>query len=226
MLTDIQSFLLRKGSYAEGVALYEKHGHIKAFKRLFAQKEDDFNHKKLIAELKKIAEVAMISIVPKKEISEIQQVKDFIPVTQSVMPVVDVASLPDVLKKINLEKGARYREMGYLHSQLKLLANNEARRISASKIKMLSLENEKAWFYLDYWGAYKTIHPDLVEKVMPEKRILQDDAVIIRERNNVRANISKWRGKLKIATGKKKEASALKIQELEYQLAEIEKKLV
>lgn len=121
MVKEIREWLESGQDYAEGLALYERHGSSQVVLTTLRYGATEFNRQKLRKELTSIAEVVTPPVPPVRA-----------PKAPKVAPV--VASPAPVDEALRAQRSSWYAERHRLHATLELLATDEERRVAGERI--------------------------------------------------------------------------------------------
>lgn len=199
--------------YWTGVQLYERYGTNRTLIRLFKRKESAYTRQKLAEELRKLAEK------PKKQNYKVTQ-----RYSDTAKSPVNHQELPDVLKKLDIEKGKLFKEAAQLHEQISEQMEDmpKANRLKAKDTIERNFKRiEQIWADIDYWQQHGELPEHLKETPKDEgERIRLSD--FINRRKNVPTYISKAKKELEKTTDKvKKQEIQARIDQFNEELAQL-----
>ena len=207
--SEINIWLKSERNFLSGIALLELHEGSAALLSLLRSGENDFTRNKLTTALKTICDRLSAADIPAEHKSKpVPEPKDFQKLSENKRMWIDVANLPDDLKKLWIQKNDITREQGRLHAQLELLPDKEERRKHGERILEIEEERAEIWKKLERFQLHGA-------EIKTEKQITILD--LISERDALGVRISKH--------GKKPEYAA-RVEEWKAKKDELHKQIL
>lgn len=188
-LGEIERWLKSRGSYAEGLTLYNYFGKNNYLKGFLAAEENATNREILSDKLKDCLATAtaalpapVIPVAKKKAPAR----PDFHRYSKTKFVKIDIEALPPELKEENVRKADLFREADFHHNRLELVTDAE-RLVSAKIIVENFDEIDIIWKKLEHYQRTKEY---LKENKQPQTKL-----ELFQEMKRLASRISKAKGK-------------------------------
>ena len=220
---EIIRYLSGPRNYYKGVALYNRHGHNRMYKRRFMFEETECTRSMLTEELRKLAGLteAEFKRLPRLTAETVAVMESIAPVTKTENLPVPAATLtgvrirerftflqhpncPDILKIIVADMLTAHQEYKTAFENLQKLADDQtaAAFTEAAKVVESYLVNKEAWDELEHYQNTGTIlgkAKRFREMAEGEDLAALSDMELLRKLNSAKANQSKRKAELKKA---------------------------
>lgn len=196
MVKQIREWLEKGQDYGQGVALYETHGKSRVVLTALRRGASEFTRQKLREELSKLIQVVTPPLPARVHVA---------PAAEPVTKLVKVDKPAD--EALRLQRSSWYAERHRLHATLELLATDEERRVASERICAISEL---------LTASYQSAGEAPVAAPRPDLGAVTEEGHIRRLLANLRPQASKL---------KKKPARTLDLQQVQADIALLEKKL-